>query len=83
VFDAVVRRRGSTPWFDAAVARARTLVLARPQRRACMWRGVGFWLAAAGAPVPEPDVAWQEDATVVRDRWNALVDTRRAALGVG
>lgn len=28
-------------------------------------------------------MAWLEDAAVVRDRWNALVDTRRAALGLG
>jgi tetratricopeptide (TPR) repeat protein len=76
VFDAVVRRD------NTAIEQAHALVLARHRRLARTWRGVGFWLAAAGAPVPEPDVAWLEDAAVVRDRWNALVDTRRAELGL-
>lgn len=33
-------------------------------------------------PVEEPEVAWLEGIDVVRSRWNALVDKRRAALGL-
>ncbi len=76
VFDAVVRRD------PAAVAHAHALVAARPQRRARIWRAVGFWLEAEGVEVEEPEVAWLEDVDVVRGRWNALVDKRRAALGL-
>jgi len=76
VFDAVVRRD------HAAIVHARTLVVARPQRRARIWRAVGFWLEAAGMPVPEPEIDWLEDVDVVRGRWNALIDQRRRDLGL-
>ena len=74
VFDAVVR---SDP---AAIAHMHAVVAARAKRRSRGWRAVGFWLEAAGMPVPEPDVAWLEDVDVVRGRWNSIVDKRRADL---